>query len=268
MIIDEDESLECISQFGARWPPAARFAFETAALDLAAQARGIPLAIFLGGRPDAQRKLSALLPGRASPAWIDATERALRAGSLTVKAKIGAQGLWEQELVFLRKLRVEFGYDLRIRVDANRSMPQTEVPDRLAILAEVGIEVFEEPSAEWADMTAAPVALAADESLMDPGGVERVFGAIERGVCRAVVLKPALLGGLIAGLDIAVRAKSSGAGVIVTHLFDGPIGQAAASALALAVCEERHACGLQPPFEEEETFLLRVPSHPGLGVTP
>ncbi len=59
------------------------------------------------------------------------------------------------------------------------------------------------------------------------------------------MIKPAVHG-LLGAHALAGRARAAGKGVIVTHLFDGPVGTAAACELALALGETRYAAGLAP----------------------
>ena len=95
-----------------------------------------------------------------------------------------------------------------------------------------------------------PVAL--DESLQ--GGDSLVTSLLEAGVCQALVLKPMALGGILRCLHLARLAARHGVGVVVTHLFDGPVALAAATELALALPGRVLACGLD--------------LHPGLGSGP
>lgn len=225
-------------------PASALFAWETAQLDLEAQARGVPLAVHLGAKPDARLELNALLPGVASEAWLQSAEEAVSQGFRVLKAKIGAPRLADTERRLLEELRQRYGERVALRLDANRSLPEKAAVSILSSLAELAPELVEEPSEQWLRWPTAPVPLAVDESLSLPGGEALAFEAMSRGLCRVAVLKPAMLG-LRRSLDLAVRVKALGGQVIVTHLFDGPVGRTAAAAVALAVCDGTLACGLE-----------------------
>jgi hypothetical protein len=67
------------------------------------------------------------------------------------------------------------------------------------------------------------------------------------------VIKPALHG-LRMARALAVQAQGCGIDVVVTHLFDGPLGLRAAAALAFSLPQPPRACGLAP--------------HPGLAAWP
>ncbi|MFH1680933.1 MAG: enolase C-terminal domain-like protein, partial [Candidatus Eisenbacteria bacterium] len=94
--------------------------------------------------------------------------------------------------------------------------------------------------------------------------------------CRVFVLKPMVLGGFLPTLRIARIGKARNMGLVVSHLFDGPIALAAAAELALALPSEPLACGLDrhagltawpeiaiPQVRESE---IRLSGHAGLGV--
>ena len=88
------------------------------------------------------------------------------------------------------------------------------------------------------------------------------------------MLKPALLGGFLTCRAIAQRAAPLRLGIIVTHLFDGPVALAACRAFARSLCVTPLASGLGP-----HAGLAAWPTHvfaagpwvgdddaPGLGV--
>ena len=106
--------------------------------------------------------------------------------------------------------------------------------------------MVEEPCAlgELASLSATGVPLALDESLLELD-VRRVTpqGLRGRGVS-ALVLKPSSLGGIAACVAWAKRARASGAAVILSHAFEGPLGLAASATLALCVGSTDRAHGL------------------------
>lgn len=242
---------------------AAAFAFETASFDLEAQQEDIALASLLGAPDGARLEISTLLPGLASPLWLDAAEEALARGFRVLKAKVGAPGRLDDEVTLLSILKRQHGDRILLRLDANGALPDD---DALAAFAPIGPEFIEEPSASWTRLSSSPVVIAADETLATRSGEALVLEAISRGVCGVVVLKPALLG-LKRSLELASTVKAAGARVVVTHLHDGPVGRAAAAAFALAVCDETLACGLErAPGIDGRT--LSMPDAIGLGVVP
>ena len=216
----------------ASFPPAARFAAETALLDLVGQASRRPLHAILAelaGAPPASTTvpIAALIhhiePERAiEDAW-NAYDRDIR----TLKIKIGRPGRFDEELQTLRRLRAELGPDVALRLDANGAFPIREASARLDALAEIGPEIVEEPCAgRLAEVAAsmrshqggsepglvrsrrgASVPLAADESLQlpccrldDPVGPDRERRDSAQGTLHQIT-EPALARPLDAALQ-------------------------------------------------------------------
>ena len=216
--------------------PAARFALETAVLDWWGRRHGISLARLLGGSAAETRRV----PLAALASDIPAARAAYRRGVRTFKLKISAV-TFEDDLRFAQAMRDEFSTAIRLRFDANRTLPPASAREYLHALARFDPEFVEEPVPlhDFERLTRSPVPLAADESLSQPSAWPRLAA-----VCRVVVLKPTLLGGLTACLTRARDAAALGLGVTVTHTFDGPVALAAASELAAALPGSPLACGL------------------------
>ena len=89
-----------------------------------------------------------------------------------------------------------------------------------------------------------PIPIALDESLAGEEGPARLSRLAAAGVCKWVILKPTLLGGALACMEVARRARAAQVEPIVSHTFEGPIAMAAAAALAVALPPPRHAAGL------------------------
>jgi O-succinylbenzoate synthase len=162
-------------------------------------------------------------------------------GYSTLKFKLGRPGAFDAELGLIREVRRRVGPEVRLRLDANRAFPQSELAERLAALADVKPEFLEEPSDSLPD--ASPIPLALDESLSALDSLDPRLAA--RGVV-AVVLKPGVLGGLLRARELARKAASIGLVPVVSHAFEGPLGHAAACELALALGPSRYAAGLAP----------------------
>lgn len=231
--------------------PSATFALETALLDWIARREGLPLHRLLGrwmgrpGAPLAPVPLAALLPADDLEP-LEAAERALARGYSTLKLKLGRPGCFEDELAAARRLRERLGRDVCLRFDANGGFSELEAAARLADLAPLEPEFVEEPVARGAPLPDAPaVPLALDESLRDVGlTLTPELAASQRVI--ALVLKPGVLGGLLAALRLAQHARALGLAPVVSHAFEGPVGFAAACELALALAETSHAAGLAP----------------------
>lgn len=262
--------------------PTARFAVETALLDLAGQAAGLPVHALLaatrpgagadGSRPSAV-PLAALL---ARDLVASAAER-VGEGYGCLKVKVGRAPA--EELALLGALRAEVGDGVLLRADANRSMDAEMAPGWLQAAADLGLEFVEEPlpPARLRELLPSPVPIAIDESLEAGSGASGLAAALEAGAYRYVVLKPAYHGGALGCLRLAAEARSLGAQPVVSHLLGGPVALAAAAELALAL-PPGPAAGLAPHAGLSMWPALELPAYgraeilphddPGLGLPP
>jgi o-succinylbenzoate synthase len=229
--------------------PAVRFGVETALLDLLARRLGLPLhralqTLFALARPCSSVNLAALIalePGDAQ----EGARRAVSHGYSTLKVKIGHRDRFATELAALAALRRAVGALVRLRLDANRAFTELEAGSRLEQLATIGPEFVEEPLARGAPWPRhPPVPLAVDESLRDGLDLSPEL-RLQHGVLAAVI-KPGVVGGLLAAFELASRAERAGIVPVVSHAFEGPVGFAASCELALALGSRSHADGLGP----------------------
>ena len=276
----DEVSLDAIAGAVAALPstlPSARFALETALLDLAARSRDMSVAELLGAERGARRALSALLSGVTPDALAESAARAVRAGATTLKLKLDGRAPLGDNVARVRTVRSAARAPIALRLDANGTFDPARVTDTLAALAFAAPELVEEPVAGHALLALlahprSPIPIAVDESLAttDLALRDALLGAVF-----AVVLKPTLLGGLLACRALARTAQSRGVRAIVTHTLDGPVALAAAAALALALPRglahglAPHPCLAAYPVAELDAIQgleLRVPEAPGLGV--
>ena len=277
--VDEDAPIrevfrQAVDHSGVR-APAAVFALETALLDLVSKLRRHPAWIALRGDDRAAAiPISALAEGATPEELADAVARARARGIRVVKIKVGGPDGRKRDPVRLRAVRERVGTSTALRLDANQTLAVDGLADTLAELALFDPELIEEPAppAELAELEGTPIAFAMDESLMTHGWRERIEAARHQRKYAAVVLKPMVLGGFERCLEIAEAARDAQLGVIVTHVFDGPIGSAAAACLALAVQGEVLPCGLdahgrfrRPIAAIGETHILPFEAD-GLGI--
>lgn len=197
---------------GGTLPPAAAFARASARAEIRAQ-----------------RERTNLCPpgGRALATLGDAP------GYAAYKRKLGRD--LDGELEAARQLRDAHPHE-RLRFDANGTLSVSDARRALKALARIDAELFEEPVPyeSLAALHPSPVPLALDESLQAEGGEARLREALDAGWIGAVVLKPSALGP-DACRRFARMAREAGAEVIVSHLYEGPLGYAAACALALEI---------------------------------
>jgi L-alanine-DL-glutamate epimerase-like enolase superfamily enzyme len=267
--------------------PSARFALETAALDLLGRRTERPLwqllqqaesggaseqatAAASNGPPSTSRDCR-LVDLTADSATLASLAQAREPGAF--KAKIGRAPAAEAEL--LADLRHTWGAASTIRLDANRVLPERDLDACLSKFAACQPEFVEEPSATLGRPRRLPVALAFDESLLDaqadPRVDERLRMWMDIGQVAALVIKPMFLGGFTAAMHWANLARGFGVAPVISHLFDGRIAHAACRHLSAAFGSRRFATGLaeHPALALwGDRFRTLDWSKPGLGVDP
>lgn len=249
----------------------ARFALESAELDLAGRSSGRSAAMVLGGgRSLATVATSAVVTGDAPHRD---TLAAIARGATTVKLKVGGHALEDARM--LVSLRATVGPHIELRADANGAYSPDDARRFLDEVGPARLSFVEEPVAAEAllSLRESNVPIGIDESLCLPG-----FDAwaLDSSVISVFVLKPARLG-LHRARELALAAHTAGKGVVVTHMFDGPWALAASAALALSLPFTPLACGLAPhaglrayPQRRVVTvtdqWMLVASQEPGLGV--
>lgn len=217
---------------------ALRCAVDVATLDLAGRVAGRPVAALLSGAPAASIAVNAVIGGGTPEEVVGYALDAVRAGYRVLKLKVGVASLAE-EVRRIAAVRAACP-DAAIRLDANGAWDEAAAREAVEAFAPCRIEWLEQPVPPsefeaFARLNAAsPVRIGADESLTDPVLREWI---LERRAASVVVLKPMMLGGVRAALDVGRRAIDRGMTVVVTTTFDSSVGTAAALHLAAALGE-------------------------------
>jgi len=257
-------------------PASARFAAETAWLDLLGQRALRPVwSLLAPQRGDQEVPLCSFVGAAGDAGVVQAAAAAARRGAHTVKIKVTGPRLGAQHAV-LRRIREAIG-PCQLRLDANRSLSPDSAAADLEQLCALAPELVEEPVPTAAlPCLMSPVPIALDESLQDPGVWASLAPHLEHLRCAAMVLKPMALGGIRICLELAARAAERGLDVTVSHLFDGPVALAASAHLAVAIASRSRASGLDrhaglaawPDIEVPIIggATLKVSAAPGLGI--
>jgi O-succinylbenzoate synthase len=164
-------------------------------------------------------------------------------GCRTAKVKVAEDGQADaDDIARVEAVRDAIGPAGRVRVDANGAWSVEHAERMLTALARFGLEYAEQPCARLDELAElrrrVDVPLAADESIRraeDPLAV-RAAGAAD-----IVVLKAQPLGGVRAALRVA---QACGLPVVVSSAVESSVGLAAGVALAAALPELPHDCGL------------------------
>ena len=169
-------------------------------------------------------------------------------GCTTAKVKVAEAGQsLADDADRVSAVRDAMGVNARIRVDANGGWSVDQARDALGRLTAYGIEYAEQPCAAVEDLARLRVALArngiavpiaADESIRKAEDPLRVR---DLGAADLIVVKVAPLGGVRAALRIV---EECGLPAVVSSALDTSVGIAAGVALAAALPQLDHACGL------------------------
>ena len=167
------------------------------------------------------------------------------AGCRTAKVKVAEPGQDPgEDEARLEAVRDALGADGLVRIDANGAWSVDEAISRIGVLerAAGGLEYVEQPVASVEDLAVVrrrvDVPIAADESIRRAADPYRVRDLEAADIA---VLKVQPLGGVRACLRIA---EDIGLPVVVSSAVESSIGIAAGVALAAALPELPHACGL------------------------
>jgi len=203
----------------ASWPPSVAHAVEQAGLGLLASREGVTVFELL----DAS---DAAVPRHVLVGDGGSAQLAMATGAAALKIKV--QG-GEDPLKAVREVRQAVGPQMRLHVDVNGHWSAAEADRHLPELEALGVALVEEPVAER-DLVAlarlrqtTSLTIAADESCRTAADLEAL---IAEEAADAVVLKPMLIGGALRTAALAHRAAEAGLEVLITHCFDGPLGQA------------------------------------------
>lgn len=164
-----------------------------------------------------------------------------------VKVKVAERGQsLEDDVARVAAVRAVFP-DAAVRVDANAGWTVDEAVEALTALAPFGLEYAEQPAAGIEGLAAVRsrlaasglrIPIAADESVRKAEDPLRVARA---GAADLIIVKAAPLGGVRRALEIVHEA---GLPAVVSSALDTSVGLAAGVALAAALPELPHACGL------------------------
>jgi o-succinylbenzoate synthase len=271
--------VDCLEELAPKLPPALACALDTAVLDALARARGVSVARLLSERPSASVPVNATIAAESEVQAAAQARAAREAGFRCVKLKVGMARSLEDERRRVAAVRAALGPEIALRLDANGAWDAETAVWAIRSLAEFGLELVEQPVSpahleEMARVRAAvEVPIAADEDVTDIEAARRV---LEAGAADCLVLKPMVVGGLRAALEIAEEARRARASVIVTTTVDTGVGTAAALHLAVALPAEGPAHGLATgallaadivaqPLPAHDGRMA-VPEGPGLGV--
>ncbi|MBB3861309.1 muconate cycloisomerase [Novosphingobium hassiacum] len=257
----------------------AKCAIETALLDAQGKRLGLPVSELLGGRRvEALPVLWTLASGDTSRDIAEAEQMLGVRRHNAFKLKIGKRPL-AQDVAHVGAIKQALGDRASVRVDVNMAWDEPTARRGLAMLAEVGCDLVEQPIVRhnrtgMARLVALGlIPIMADESLTGPASAMDFARAAAADV---FAVKIEQSGGLDAARAVAQIGDAAGIGLYGGTMLEGAIGTiASAHAFStfpslqwgtelfgpLLLTEEI----LEEPLTYRE-FTLEVPQGPGLGI--
>lgn len=203
---------------------AARNAIDCALWDIEAKRAGVPVAKRAGvALPD--QAVTAMTISLGTPEAMGARARELAHYPL-LKVKLGGDGD-AKRLIAIRNCAP----DARLIVDANEAWTPEMLPQLMALCAEIGVEMIEQPLPAGADHHLAGISrsvpVCADESCHDRDGLAALKDRYD-----AVNIKLDKTGGLTEALALAQAARAEGLDVMVGCMLATSLAMAPALLLA------------------------------------
>jgi L-alanine-DL-glutamate epimerase-like enolase superfamily enzyme len=245
--------------------------------DIAAQAAGLPLYRFLGGKKRPMETDLTIYIGDPAAAG-DRALQVLEKGFRIIKTKVGVSV--REDVRRLAAIRAAVGDGPAIRIDANQGWGRMEAVECLRAMAELRIEFCEQPvrAHDVAGMRfvtdRSPIPPMADESIFSPADALRL---IEAGAAPYFNIKLSKSGGIHDALSIARLAEAGGIRCMVGCMLESRLGIAAAAHFALATeaiafydldSFFEHAESPVPGGVEIRDGMIDLSEEPGLGARP
>jgi muconate cycloisomerase len=257
----------------------AKCAIETAVLDAAGQRCGLPVSELLGGRVrNAVPVIWTLASGDTGRDVAEAEEMLDRRRHNAFKLKIGKRSL-DEDVFHVAAIKRALGDRASIRVDVNMAWSEHEARRGIAMLADVGCDLVEQPisrrnRAGMARLTAASrIPLMADEALRGP---EDAFDLARARSADVFAVKIEQSGGLFAAKRVEGIALAAGVDVYGGTMLEAGVGTIASAHLFVTTPRLPFGTELFGPLLLTEEILqeplaygdyaLQTPASPGLGV--
>ncbi len=257
----------------------AKSAIEMALLDAQGKRCGLPLSEMLGGRVrDTIPVLWTLASGDTASDIAEAEQMIAARRHNIFKLKIGKRAVAD-DVAHVGAIKRALGSDISIRVDVNQAWGEAAAKRGIAMLADAGCDLVEQPIAAsnragMARLTAASaIAIMADEALHGPSDA---YDFAIAGAADVLAVKVSQSGGLRAAKAVGQIGDAAGISLYGGTMLEGAVGTAAAAHLfstfsklafgteqfgPLLLTEEL----LDSPLTYAD-FALSVPTGPGLGI--
>jgi muconate cycloisomerase len=258
----------------------AKCAVETALLDAQGLRVGLPVSELLGGRVrDRVPVLWTLASGDTGRDIAEAEEMIAKRRHNTFKLKIGKRSMTE-DVDHVAAIKRALGNRASVRVDLNMAWDECVARRGIAMLADVGCDLVEQPinrlnRAGMARLRAAStIPIMADETLRGP---EDAYDCAVRAAADVFSVKIAQSGGLNAAKRVQAIADAAGIALYGGTMLEAAIGTMASAHVFATFPELVFGTELFGPLLLTEEILtapiaygdfgMAVPDAPGLGIT-
>jgi L-Ala-D/L-Glu epimerase len=259
----------------------ARFALDTALLDIEAIAAGLPLARYLSEDAVLSVPINATISDMDPDGAAMAAVYAVTAGYEAIKMKVGVYGDPDLEVKRVAAVREAIGPGTALRLDVNSGWSLEYAVEVAKKLEPYNIDYLEQPlpasdigaMAQLRSRVGIPIA--ADEAATSPVAVQEM---LELNAVDVIVIKSTIVGGITAAREMIDIAGEAGLRIVVTTAIETGIGITAALHLAATLPKPIPPCGLATATLLESDLLvespriragrMKIPDRPGLGVEP
>lgn len=258
----------------------AKCAIETALYDAQAKRLGVPLSELFGGRVRESLPVAWTLASGDTHRDIDEAEQMLLARRHKVfKLKIGLRSV-KDDVAHVAAIKRALGDRASVRVDANQAWSVTEALQGMAMLADAGVDMVEQPivahdQAGLRRLTHANrIPIMADEALHGPRNAFEVASAQAADIFAVKVNQS---GGLRGAAQVAAIAEAANIALYGGTMLEGAVGTMASAQLFSTFAALSWGTELFGPLLLTEEilreplvyrdFALHLPSGPGLGLT-
>jgi L-alanine-DL-glutamate epimerase-like enolase superfamily enzyme len=256
--------------------PRAKSALETAMVDALARSYHIPLFIMFGGKFRSEIKVIKMV-SVGDPDAMAQEAKQLADEGLSLKLKVS--GKFENDLPRVAAVRKAVGDSVFIKIDANEAYDAKSAIRLAKALADLGVEVFEQPvprdqfDALWEVKKHSPIKIEADQSARSFADVQmmiknRMVDSINTGIPK--------VGSIGEVRRIAELCEANGIRCALSNTAGSMVGDAAAVQLAASTPGISPLCELGEfevitgdPFSglSVEKGTIKVPQGEGLGVS-
>ncbi|MDR3426032.1 muconate cycloisomerase family protein [Silvimonas sp.] len=258
----------------------AKCAVESALLDIAGKRLGVPASeLIAGGRRRDSMPVAWTLASGETGTDIAEAEAMLEARRHNIfKLKIGKRPV-AADVAHVGAIKAALGDRASVRVDVNQGWDEVQADRGMAMLADVGCDLVEQPIARHAVAAMArlsarhAIPIMADEALHGPIDA---FAIAANAGARIYAIKIAQSGGVFPAHAVGMIADAAGIGLYGGTMLEGTVGTAASAHLFATFAQLQWGTELFGPLlltEDVVTepltyadFELRVPTSPGLGV--